>query len=166
MKACPPSLKLRRATCFAGRPRQSSEAHWCEAGWRWAQSPANYSPRSIPCYPGKLQGIFAIWGLSATMDRRKDVYSLAFLIEFPTQPNRENFLRNRELIRGNREFSIRHQRKRSGKTHLARAETIAICSPLRFRMERRSGWLSMLCLGRDTGSRSGGRITRRGSVAI
>ncbi|HUL52956.1 MAG TPA: hypothetical protein VLT83_06040 [Opitutaceae bacterium] len=40
------------------------------------------------------------------MDRRKDVYSLAFLIEFPTQPNREIFRRNRELIRRNREFSF------------------------------------------------------------
>jgi hypothetical protein len=36
----------------------------------------------------------------------------AFLIEFPTQPNREIFRRNRELIRRNREFSfgIRDQR--------------------------------------------------------
>jgi tetratricopeptide (TPR) repeat protein len=44
--------------------------------------------------------------VSATMDRRKDVYSLAFLIEFPTQSNRENFRRNREMIRRNREFSF------------------------------------------------------------
>src|SRR4030095_16934197 len=31
---------------------------------------------------------------------------MPFLIEFPTQPNRENFRRNREVIRRNREFSF------------------------------------------------------------
>ena len=31
---------------------------------------------------------------------------LAFLIEFPTQPNREKFRRNREQLRRNREFSF------------------------------------------------------------
>jgi hypothetical protein len=30
------------------------------------QSPANHSPRPIPYYPGKIQGIFAIRGLKAT----------------------------------------------------------------------------------------------------
>jgi hypothetical protein len=32
------------------------------------------------------------------------MYSLTFLIEFPTESNREKFWRNRELIRPNREF--------------------------------------------------------------
>jgi hypothetical protein len=60
----------------------------------------------FPVIQGKYREFSRFRGLSATMDRRKDVYSLAFLIEFPTQPNREIFRRNRELIRRNREFSF------------------------------------------------------------
>jgi len=60
----------------------------------------------FPVIQGKYREFSRFRGLSATMDRRKDVYSLAFLIEFPAQPNREIFRRNRELIRRNREFSF------------------------------------------------------------
>src|SRR5262249_21968265 len=63
-----------------------------------------HSPRRFPDTQGKYREFSRFRGLSATMHSRNAMYSWVFLVEFPTQPNREIFRRNRELIRWNREF--------------------------------------------------------------
>jgi hypothetical protein len=69
---------------------------------------ARYEPVSTcnSLLSGKLTGNFAIFGLLEAISVRKAPVPQSLLGKFPTQINRENILKNREVLSGNREFHL------------------------------------------------------------
>jgi hypothetical protein len=55
---------------------------------------------------GKRTGNFTIFGLLEAKSVRKTPVPQPLLGKFPTQINRENILKNREFLSGNREFQL------------------------------------------------------------
>jgi hypothetical protein len=70
---------------------------------------ARYEPVSTcnSLLSGKLTGNFTIFGLLEAKSVRKTPVPQRLLAKFPTQINRENILKNREFLSGNREFHLR-----------------------------------------------------------
>src|SRR5262249_37933124 len=60
----------------------------------------------FPDTQGKYREFSRFRTFVGSVSRSNHPYRLAFLTEFPKQPNREDIRRNRELIRPNREFSF------------------------------------------------------------
>src|SRR5258705_7582290 len=67
---------------------------------------------------GKLTGNFAILGPQKQISLHETTVLQRLFTKFPTQINRENILKNREILSGNREFHLFARDKRPFLTHL------------------------------------------------
>ena len=72
------------------------------AGWRRSADRTRLQANSL--LSGNLTGNFAILGLQVQISEQETAALQRIFVEFPTQSNRENISRNREISYGNREF--------------------------------------------------------------
>src|SRR2546421_12576551 len=77
---------------------------------------------------GKLTGNFAILGPQKPISLHETTVLQRFFTKFPTQINRENILKNREFLSGNREFHLCTHCKRPFLARLFPRGSDAICS--------------------------------------
>ena len=103
---------------------------------------------------GKLTGNFAILGPQKPISLHETTVLQRLFTKFPTQINRENILKNREFLSGNREFHLQNG-KRPFLTHLfggSRTRSVLILN-----LQMRGG--------RDDGREPASRSVRRGLLA-
>jgi hypothetical protein len=76
------------------------------ASWWCVQSDTNRSPIGNSLLTGKLTGNFAILDPQKPISLHETTVLQRLFTKFPTQFNRENILKNREFLSGNREFHL------------------------------------------------------------
>jgi hypothetical protein len=98
-------------------------------GWRRSADRTRLRANSL--LTGNLTGKIAVLG-PREVNREQEMPVLQWLLEkFPTQINRENILKNRELKTGNREINLQNCKKDCKRPFLARLfprGSDAICS--------------------------------------
>jgi hypothetical protein len=95
----------------------------------WQRSADRTRLRANSLLTGNFTGNFAILGLGDAIWYQGTAALQPLLEQFPTQTNRDNILRNREFLAGNREFYL--QKEKSKRPFLARLffrASNAICS--------------------------------------
>src|SRR6266478_2608858 len=94
--------------CPQKRPiwRRIGDVRFAETGWWCVQSDSNGSPVGNSLLTGKLTGNFAILGPQKPISLHETTVLQRLFTQFPTQIYRENILKNREFLSGNREFQL------------------------------------------------------------
>jgi hypothetical protein len=103
--------RTREKPSFAAHSRFSRGA-WPDAGMPgWQRSADRTRLRANSLLTGNFTGNFAILGLRDAIWYQETAALQPLLEQFPTQTNRENILRNREFLAGNREFYLQKGKK-------------------------------------------------------
>jgi hypothetical protein len=84
--------------------RRVGNAWFARTGWWCAQSDTNRSPTCNSLLTGKLTGNFAFLGPQKPISLHETTVLQRLFTKFPTQINRENILKNREISGKNREI--------------------------------------------------------------
>ena len=83
--------------------RRAGNVRFAKTGWWWEQSDTNQSQPSNSLLTGNFTGNFAILGPQKPISLHETTVPQRLFTKFPTQNNRENILKNREFLSGNRE---------------------------------------------------------------